>query len=342
MRRCAFLVSVGLVTPLSEAFQPFLSQGASLQRLRKALLSQQRTDAPRLNAETDDKTEEEETAAFQSAAIKKAFEAPAPQPGDLDYRPNIGTDRSIKDLSDISFPIPDDIDPFEDCPPGMVPVWMPDKNDPYGQAQALTNRRDEGDYRGEPYGPVDPSEMPNDKAGISGPFGFWDPLEFRCKAYGGPNRGTFRTWKECEVKHGRVAMLATVGFLAQELFHPFFPKLDCLSIDTANEIIFGRGFDKWPFALLSVFVVACEYGTLQDAWQFDEYPEPGQVISQIREDRVVGDYGFDPLGLGGKNDDNMRTKELNNGRLAMIAWVGMTVQQLIFREPILKNLLPSS
>ena len=45
---------------------------------------------------------------------------------------------------------------------------------------------------------------------------------------------------------------------------------------------------------------------------------------------MIGDVGFDPLGL--KPTDpaelaEMQTKELNNGRLAMIAIAGMVVQE---------------
>jgi len=51
----------------------------------------------------------------------------------------------------------------------------------------------------------------------------------------------------------------------------------------------------------------------------------------IRSDHEAGDLGFDPAGL--KPTDpaelkEMQTKELNNGRLAMIAAAGMIVQEL--------------
>merc|ERR1712007_72880 len=42
----------------------------------------------------------------------------------------------------------------------------------------------------------------------------------------------------------------------------------------------------------------------------------------IKEGRTPGDFNFDPLGLKPTNDQEfkeMQTKELNNGRLAMIA-----------------------
>jgi hypothetical protein len=59
-------------------------------------------------------------------------------------------------------------------------------------------------------------------------------------------------------------------------------------------------------------------------------PFGGQPWS-IRSDFESGDLGFDPLGL--KPTDpaelkEMQTKELNNGRLAMIAAAGMIMQEL--------------
>ena len=50
----------------------------------------------------------------------------------------------------------------------------------------------------------------------------------------------------------------------------------------------------------------------------------------IRSDHVPGDLGFDPLGLKPTDPTElaeMQTKELNNGRLAMIAIAGMIVQE---------------
>ena len=45
----------------------------------------------------------------------------------------------------------------------------------------------------------------------------------------------------------------------------------------------------------------------------------------------AGDFGFDPLGLKPTNPKDlkeMQTKEINNGRLAMIAAAGMVAQEL--------------
>ena len=60
-------------------------------------------------------------------------------------------------------------------------------------------------------------------------------------------------------------------------------------------------------------------------------PFGGETWS-IRNDYEAGDLGFDPIGL--KPTDaaelkEMQTKEINNGRLAMIGMAGMVAQELI-------------
>jgi len=60
------------------------------------------------------------------------------------------------------------------------------------------------------------------------------------------------------------------------------------------------------------------------------WDEPSKATWSIRSGTVAGDMGFDPLGLKPTNAaelKEMQTKELNNGRLAMIAVAGMIVQE---------------
>jgi hypothetical protein len=47
--------------------------------------------------------------------------------------------------------------------------------------------------------------------GILSPVGFFDPLGFAEKA----DEATMKRYREAELTHGRVAMLATVGFLVE-------------------------------------------------------------------------------------------------------------------------------
>ena len=64
----------------------------------------------------------------------------------------------------------------------------------------------------------------------------------------------------------------------------------------------------------------------------DDLPNIGGGKWTLREGYLPGDVGFDPLGMKPKDEAGllaMQDKELNNGRLAMIAVAGMTAQELV-------------
>merc|ERR1719261_1199638 len=50
------------------------------------------------------------------------------------------------------------------------------------------------------------------------PLGFWDPLGFSTDI----DEGKLLFYREVELKHGRVCMLASLGILVGENFHPLF------------------------------------------------------------------------------------------------------------------------
>eukprot|EP00953_Heterococcus_sp_UTEX-ZZ885_P013441 7683-Heterococcus_DN1.PRE.3 len=54
-----------------------------------------------------------------------------------------------------------------------------------------------------------------DATGITAPLGYWDPLGFSKNV-----DGVDRRWRTVEIKHGRIAMLATIGYIV-----PYFFKL---------------------------------------------------------------------------------------------------------------------
>ena len=57
----------------------------------------------------------------------------------------------------------------------------------------------------------------------------------------------------------------------------------------------------------------------------------------MKPDYVSGDLKFDPLGLKPKDPaayKTIATKELNNGRLAMLAVAGIVAQELVTNQPI--------
>ncbi|CAM9422516.1 unnamed protein product [Scytosiphon promiscuus] len=159
------------------------------------------------------------------------------------------------------------------------------------------------------------------------PFGdgkIFDPLGLS----DGAAPGDIKKWREAEIKHGRVAMLASLGVLVAEQFHPLFMGPDYIgpAVDHFQEIT-AKYPEFWVFSLLGMAFV--EYKSISTA-----FAEPDAVTGEggLKEDYSPGDLGFDPLGIKPKTEadlETMQTKELNNGRLAMIGIAGMLVQELV-------------
>jgi len=65
-------------------------------------------------------------------------------------------------------------------------------------------------------------------------------------------------------------------------------------------------------------------------------PATGNAAGQLqKKDRLPGELGFDPLGLKPKDPAELKTiqtKEINNGRLAMLAVVGILMQELVTQQ----------
>jgi hypothetical protein len=158
-----------------------------------------------------------------------------------------------------------------------------------------------------------------DMSGVTDPLGFWDPLGFStdCKP------GKLLFYREVELKHGRVAMLAALGILVGENFHPLFGG----DIDVPAYV----AFQQTPLQTFwSAVVIAIGIPEMFTVFTFVE-PNENDSLWMMKEGRTPGDLGFDPLGLKPQDPEEfkiMQTKELNNGRLAMIAAAGMIAQEL--------------
>merc|ERR1719281_2274196 len=174
--------------------------------------------------------------------------------------------------------------------------------------------------KAEPKGTFDGEAFAKTLPGILEPTGFWDPLGF-CSA-DGITEGKIRFYREVELKHGRVGMLAALGFVVGENFHPLFGG----DIDLPAYI----AFQETPLQTFwGTVVFAIAIPEVFSVFTFNS-PLGGQPWS-VRSDHDLGNLGFDPLGL--KPSDatelkEMKTKELQNGRLAMIAAAGMIAQEL--------------
>jgi len=164
-----------------------------------------------------------------------------------------------------------------------------------------------------------------------GPDSLFDPAGLAEKA---ESDIELKRYQEAELKHGRVAMLAVLGYLIQESFHPLFALgSDIGPALTHFQLIESRVPWFWE---ATVFVIGLfEANNIRRGWK----PQDAQFVSELKDDYIVGDLGFDPLGLqpdDAEEFETIRTKELNNGRLAMIAIFGLWAQQLVDGQEILQ------
>lgn len=164
--------------------------------------------------------------------------------------------------------------------------------------------------------------------GAVAPTGYFDPLGF---AQNGITLNEIKRNREAEVMHGRVAMLATVGYLVGESFPSPFGITG-----PANDQL--QQMPAPAFALLTAGIAAAELKRATIGWVEPDFGDWSKTLWKLRDNYYPGDVGFDPLGL--KPEDpkafaNMQTRELQNGRLAMIGAAGMCAQELCNHRTIM-------
>lgn len=162
-----------------------------------------------------------------------------------------------------------------------------------------------------PAAPV--ASNPNFAAGLIGvdiEAGEFDPFELSA----GRSEETLLWWRAAELKHARICMLAALGLFVQPFVH--LP-------DAVFDSVKGYGaatqvFEQRPWAIWQILIAlaAIETSTLFTGKQ-----------------GAGGDFDWDPLDLRTKQNlvgdklDEMKLRELKNGRLAMLGTAGMLVQE---------------
>jgi hypothetical protein len=171
--------------------------------------------------------------------------------------------------------------------------------------------------------------LAEDLPGALAPMGFFDPLDISGRA----DEAELMRYREAEVTHGRVAMLAVVGFLVGEKVEGSSFLFD--SQITGPAISHLAQIPSLFWLPLVASIGAAELLRASVGWM-----EPNKALFTLRKGYTPGDIGFDPLGLkpdGTEDLKMMQTKELQNGRLAMLATAGFVAQELVDGQGILQH-----
>lgn len=162
---------------------------------------------------------------------------------------------------------------------------------------------------------------------MAGDVGF-DPLGFS---------GSMKTlyWmRECEITHGRLAMLGAVGWPISELYHKSIASAlgwDSILV-SGNRVpsLLNGGLSQGyaSAALMSAIAIAgfLESKRMNDGAIFWNNEKPAGY--------EPGNFNFDPLGLGKKGGARMRECEIKNGRLAMLAVTTMAFAEFLTKEAV--------
>ena len=152
------------------------------------------------------------------------------------------------------------------------------------------------------------------------PAGEFDPANL----LEGVSKSEVYRWREAELTHGRVGMLAAAGFLVQENFHPLFSGDNGPAIQQIPQL------PAWLWFVMTLGIGIAEGYRISVGWA-NPYRKASDV-QKLKEEYYPGDLGFDPLGLKPEDPAELRImqeKELSHGRLAMLAAAGFMAQEAV-------------
>jgi hypothetical protein len=154
---------------------------------------------------------------------------------------------------------------------------------------------------------------------LPGDRGF-DPFNFSSDAT------ALQWYRDSELRHSRIAMLAAVGWPLAELFHR-----NIASSVGLEPALTEAG--KVPSVLNGGLAM-----TSPLFWVATISATAALEFMSTKNQNIAGNFGFDPLRLGGKTDKRMfflSEAELFNGRLAMLAITGFAIQEYVSNSAVI-------
>ncbi|GAX12480.1 light-harvesting complex II chlorophyll a/b binding protein 2 [Fistulifera solaris] len=153
----------------------------------------------------------------------------------------------------------------------------------------------------------------------------FDPLGFS------NSKPALYQYRQAEIKHARLAMLAAVGWPVSEVLNPkiadYFHLSPTIDETGCAPSILNGTLNK----INPLFWIVC---VLAASW-IESYG-----LSRIKTvDALPGDLGFDPLGLYPRDEAGqryMQLAEIQNGRLAMVAIIAFVFQEYITDQGVVR------
>jgi len=152
-------------------------------------------------------------------------------------------------------------------------------------------------------------------------LGEFDPAGF---TKGKSELEVFR-YREAELTHGRVSMLAALGFIVQEKFHPLFSADGGPAIEQIPQL------PPWLWVAMVGGIGAVEAFRINTGFR-ELDGEKLKAETALRPGYYPGDLGFDPLNLKPEDPTELREmqeKELSHCRLAMLAAATFLLQEAV-------------
>jgi len=146
--------------------------------------------------------------------------------------------------------------------------------------------------------------------GDCAPLGYFDPLGFSKDA----SPETMKKFREAELKHGRVAMLACFGMIGADATS-LIPRV--FKDYSSNPLLAATQIPKLGWLQILLFIGFIEVIGILNSRRPDY--EPGNFLGTSQWETDA-------------NWDSYQTKELNNGRLAMFGAIGMLTGSYITAE----------